>query len=242
MKTVHEVSALSGVSIRALQYYDQIGLLRPSARTEAGYRLYDDADMERLQQILLFRELEFPLKEIKEILERPSFDRQTALEQQIKLLTLKKERWDALIRLACDIKEKGDHIMRFQAFDKSKIDAYAAEAKAWWGNTDAYREYEAKTGHQSPKEQQEAGDGLMQILAGFGSLKENAASDPAVQTRVKALQDYITAHFYTCTDEILAGLGKLYAAGGDFTENIDRAGGAGTAAFASQAIEFYCRK
>ena len=82
----------------------------------------------------------------------------------------------------------------------------------------------------------------MRILAGFGSLKEKAASDPDVQTRVKALQDYITAHFYTCTDEILAGLGKLYAAGGDFTENIDRAGGAGTAAFVSQAIEIYCRK
>ena len=132
--------------------------------------------------------------------------------------------------------------MRFQAFDKSKIDVYAAEAKARWGDTDAYQEYEAKTVHQSPKEQRDAGDGLMRILAGFGSLKEKAASDPDVQTRVKALQDYITAHFYTCTDEILAGLGKLYAAGGDFTENIDRAGGAGTAVFASQAIESYCKK
>ena len=90
MMTVHAVSKLTGVSIRALQYYDEIGLLPPTRYTEAGYRLYDDAALERLQQILLFRELEFPLKEIKRILENPAFDRSKALEQQIELLTLKR--------------------------------------------------------------------------------------------------------------------------------------------------------
>ena len=75
MMTVNEVSKLTGVSIRALQYYDTIGLLPPAGYTEAGYRLYDDTAMERLQQILLFRELEFPLKEIKRILDSPNFDR-----------------------------------------------------------------------------------------------------------------------------------------------------------------------
>ena len=100
MMTVHEVSRLTGVSIRALQYYDRIGLLRPAARTEAGYRLYDDAALERLQQILLFRELEFPLKEISGILDSPDFDRSRALKQQVQLLTLKKEHLENLIDLA----------------------------------------------------------------------------------------------------------------------------------------------
>ncbi|SCY57067.1 MerR HTH family regulatory protein [Butyrivibrio sp. INlla14] len=83
MMTVNEVSKLAGVSIRTLQYYDSIGLLKPAEYTESGYRLYDDAAMERLQQILLFRELEFPLKEIKEIVTRPDFDKKKALEHFI---------------------------------------------------------------------------------------------------------------------------------------------------------------
>ena len=90
MMTVHEVSRLTGVSIRTLQYYDRIGLLHPAGHTEAGYRLYDEAALETLQQILLFRELEFPLKDIKKIIGSPDFDRSKALGQQIELLELKK--------------------------------------------------------------------------------------------------------------------------------------------------------
>ena len=91
MMTVNEVSKLTGVSIRTLHYYDKIGLLHPAFVTESGYSQYDDTALERLQQILLFRELEFPLKEIKDILDSDGFDREKALEQQIELLTLKKE-------------------------------------------------------------------------------------------------------------------------------------------------------
>lgn len=91
MMTIHEVSKLAGVSIRTLQYYDKIDLLHPSGHSDAGYRLYDDTDLERLQHILLFRELEIPLKDIKAILNSPDFDREKALEQQIELLKLKKE-------------------------------------------------------------------------------------------------------------------------------------------------------
>ena len=110
MRTVHEVSGLAGVSIRTLQYYDKIGLLRPAEYTDAGYRLYDDTDLERLQQILLFRELEFPLKEIRKIMESPDYDRDRALEQQIALLTLKKEHLENLIELARGIKETGGRL------------------------------------------------------------------------------------------------------------------------------------
>ena len=145
MMTVNEVSKLTGVSIRTLQYYDKIGLFHPAKYTEAGYRLYDDAALETLQQILLFRELEFPLKDIKKIISSPDFDRSTALEQQIELLMLKKEHIENLIDLAKGIKLLGVKKLKFDAFDTRKIDEYAAQAKASWGKTSAYKEFEEKS-------------------------------------------------------------------------------------------------
>ena len=117
---------------------------------------------------------------------------------------------------------------------------YTDRAKTLYGNTAAYKEFEQKTAGQSSEEMKSVGDGLMQIISVFGRLKEKSISDTEVQAQVRLLQKYITEHYYTCTNEILAGLGKLYAAGGEFTENINRAGGEGTAEFASEAIEYYC--
>lgn len=116
-----------------------------------------------------------------------------------------------------------------------------AAAKERWGSTDAFREFETREAGQSLQQTQAAGDGLMRLLAVFGTLQNRPVSDPAVQQQVKALQNYITAHFYTCTDEILAGLGTLYVRDEAFSENIDRSGGAGTAAFAARAIAHYCK-
>ena len=113
MMTVKEASRLTGISIRTLQYYDKLGLL-PAMRTESGYRLYDDAALERLQQILLFRELEFPLRDIRTILDNPNFDRRKALRQQIELLTLKKQHLEDLIRLARTLQVAGGHTMQFK--------------------------------------------------------------------------------------------------------------------------------
>ena len=110
MMTVKEASRLTGISIRTLQYYDKLGLL-PAMRTESGYRLYDDAALERLQQILLFRELEFPLRDIRTILDNPNFDRRKALRQQIELLTLKKQHLEDLIRLARTLQAAGGHAL-----------------------------------------------------------------------------------------------------------------------------------
>ena len=138
MMTVHEVSKLAGVSIRTLQYYDKIGLLHPTGYTDAGYRLYDDADLERLQHILLFRELEFPLKDIKMIVNSPDFDRSKALEQQIELLKLKKEHIENLMNFALGIKLLGVKHMDFKAFDRSKLDEYSRQAKELYGNTPEY--------------------------------------------------------------------------------------------------------
>ena len=241
MMTVNEVSKLTGVSIRTLQYYDKIGLLHPAKYTEAGYRLYDDAALETLQQILLFRELEFPLKDIKEIISSPHFDRSRALEQQIELLTLKKEHIENLIDLAKGIKLLGVRKMNFDAFDTSKIDEYAAQAKASWGKTSAYKEFEEKTKGRTKEEDQRVYQGMIDIFGEFGQIRNTDPGSGEAQALVKKLQDYITEHMYTCTKEILSGLGKMYAGGGDFTTNIDRFGGEGTAVFASKAIEIYCK-
>ena len=241
MMTVHEVSKLTGVSIRTLQYYDKIGLLPPTEYTDAGYRLYDDKALETLQQILLFRELEFPLKDIKKIISSPDFDRSKALAQQIKLLKLKKEHIENLIDLALGIKTMGVRELTFDAFDTRKIDEYAAQAKASWGTTPAYKEFEEKSKGRTDKENQDLGERMMMIFTEFGAIRGADPASEDAQALVKKLQDYITEHFYTCTNEILSGLGKMYAGGGDFTTNIDGYGGKGTAEFVHQAIEHYCR-
>ena len=240
MMTVHQVSELTGVTVRALQYYDRIGLLPPARCTEAGYRLYDDATLERLQQILLFRELEFPLRDIRAILDSPDFDRRMALAQQAALLELKKERLERLIALARGL-EAGGSKMDFKAFDTKKIEKYAEQARKTWGHTDAYREYEQKAVGRSKTEEQAYGAGLMELFTAFGAMKDRAPESAEVQGQVKKLQDYITAHYYRCTDQILAGLGQMYAADEAFRENIDSAGGEGTAEFVCQAIRYYCR-
>ena len=240
MMTVHEVSALTGVTERTLRHYDAIGLLRPAAASGAGYRLYDEACLERLQHILLFRELEFSLKEIRGILDSPGFDRGRALEQQIHLLELKAEHLQNVIDLAKGIKAKGVGNLDFSAFDTKKIDEYARQAKASWGQTAEYREYERKSEGRSREEAQRLGDGLMEILAGFGAMLDQDPAGAAAQAQVKQLQDYITEHYYTCSDAILRSLGVMYAAGGSMTGNIDRAGGPGTAEYAHRAIEACC--
>lgn len=241
MMTVHEVSLLTGVSVRTLHYYDEIGLLRPAVTTDAGYRLYDDLSLARLQQILLFKELEFPLKDIGRMLDSPDFDKEKALNDQIELLTLKKEHFEALISYAKQLRRKGEKTMDFKVFDNDKIEQYKAEAKKRWGDTDAYREYEQKTASVSAGKQSALAGQMMDIFREFGNNKAKTPDDPDVQTLVKKLQNFITENYYTCTKQILSGLGQMYAAGGEMTDNIDAVGGQGTAVFAAQAIAVYCK-
>lgn len=118
MKSISQVAKLTGVSIRTLQYYDEIGLLKPSKLTTSGYRMYDENALQTLQQILFFKELGFPLKEIKEILEKPDFDRISAFKKQKELLLLKRNRLDRLIQLLERL-EKGESCMSFKEFDLS---------------------------------------------------------------------------------------------------------------------------
>ena len=203
MKTVQEVSNLTGVSVRTLHYYDQIGLLKPTEVTESGYRLYDVEALEKLQHIMLFRELQFPLKDIKKIIQSSDFDRNRALEQQIELLTLKKEHIENLITFARGIHGLGVRNMDFSAFDATKIDEYTDQVKAMWGKTPQYQEFEQKTKGLSADEKNSIGDGLMDVIAEFGALRDLPISDDRVQAQVKKLQMYINEHFYQCSNEML---------------------------------------
>jgi len=238
MKTVKEMSRLSGVSVRTLHYYDEINLLTPSFIANNGYRYYDDKAFERLQEILLFRELEFPLKTIKEIVGNTAYDRDFALQEQIKLLEMKKAHLEKVIKHAKSLQEKGDSYMKFDAYDKTELKALQEEAKQRWGKTAAYQKFAAK---MSDKDFAHISSEMSAIMSAFGRLKQLSAEHAEVQQQVESLRNYISQNFYACNKDILARLGKMYTADNRFSQTIDTAGGQGTAAFVAQAITAYCR-
>jgi len=237
---IKEFARLSGVSVRTLHYYDEIGLLRPAVvDAQTGYRFYDETSLLRMQEILFYRELDFPLKSIAEILSSPHYSKEEALEEQRELLTLKKERLERLIG-AIDGALKGENVM--QAFDNSKMDQYLSKAKERWGKTDAWQEYEKKSVGRTAETERDLGEQLMDIFAGLGALRGEEPGSEAVQQVVAALQQFITENYYTCTKEILRNLGQMYTMVGSMKDNIDARGGAGTAELAGRAIEIYCSK
>ncbi len=242
MKTVKEVSRLTGVSIRALHHYDAIGLLKPTQLTEAGYRLYDDAALERLYMILVFRELGLSLKEIAGILSMPDYDRNRVLEKQIALMQDRIGKLQDRIALAKGILTLGVNYMRFEGFDPKKMDEYSTQAKALYGKTNAYREYTEKSKNRTTEQEKDLGEQVMDFFARLGKMHPCAPDCAAAQNWAKELQDFLTEHFYTCTPQIFGTLAESYAGGGSMTENIDRVGGAGTGAFAKEVIGIYIEK
>lgn len=238
MKTIREVCDLTGLTPRTLHHYDAIGLLTPAAVTKAGYRLYSNEELVRLQTILLFRELEFPLKDIKKMLDDPSFDQQEALCQQIKLLELRSARLDRLTRLAKDLRQGGIR-MDFQAFDHGELDRYAQEVKERWGGTVAYAQSREKLKGKTQEELNALGTAMMELFARLGAIRDEPPQGAAAQGLVRELRGFIREHYYHCTDEILAGLGEMYVSDERMKRNIDQAGGEGTAAFVAQAIRAY---
>lgn len=242
--SVKEFSLFTGVSVRTLHYYDEINLLKPDfTDSENGYRYYSDKATERMLEILFLKELDFPLKEIADILSSPDYDKKEALRKQKKLLTLKKERLERLIT-ALETAEKGTTLMK--KFDNSEFDKakekYADEVKARWGNTAAYKESEEKASKMTDAEKQSSLDGMEFIMAEFSeAMKKGFSPESAnAQSLCKKLQQFITDNFYTCTKEILAGLGEMYVLDERFKENIDK-NGEGTAEFIRDALRIYCK-
>ena len=238
---IKEFAEFTGVSVRTLHYYDEIGLLRPAfVDKSTGYRFYDENSLLRMQEILFYRELDFSLKSIGEILASPNYDKNKALKEQKHLLTLKKERLERLIS-AIEDAVKGDNVMK--AFDNSEFEKYKAEAREKWGTTDAYKEHGEKTKGYSKQKWNDLAEGMDAIMAEFAlCLKEGQKPDSAeARALVKKLQNHITEHYYRCTDQILAGLGQMYVADERFRNNIDKHAD-GTAAFICEAIGAYCGK
>ena len=238
---IKEFAKITGVSVRTLHYYDEIGLLKPACVDEfTGYRYYDEGSLIRMQEILFYRELDFSLKSISDILSSPDYDKNRALKEQKHLLTLKKERLERLIS-AIDGAVKGENVMK--AFDNSEFEKYKAEAKEKWGNTDAYKEHSEKTKNYSAEKWNGLAEGMNGILAEFAvCMKNNKTPDSAeAQELVKSLQNHITENYYLCTNDILAGLGQMYVADERFKNNIDKHA-EGTAQFISDAIKTYCGK
>ena len=237
--TIGEVSRLSGVTIRTLRHYDHIGLLRPAQVTEAGYRLYDEASLQRLHTILLFRELELPLEEIRRILDDPAFNPERTLAMQRRLLLMRRGHIDRLIDLTHTLEQKGMTHMDFNAFEERQSADYAAQAESAWGHTEAWQDYARREKTRKTGDSQRYGQELMAMLSGFGQNRPASPDSPEAQAFVLRLQAFITEHFYTCTTPVLRGLADLYETG-DFRRNIDRAGGEGTAALLAQAIRICC--
>ena len=238
---IKEFAELTGVSVRTLHYYDEIGLLCPAFIDEqTGYRFYNEDSLMRMQEILFYRELDFSLKGIGRILSSPDYDKEKALSEQRRLLKLKKERIERLIS-AIDDAAKGKTVMK--AFDNSEYENYKQEVKERWGGTNAYREHAEKTKHYSGKEWSALYEEMGRLFAAFSECRRHGAAPDSseAQKLVKTLQDHITENYYHCTDEILAGLGNMYVSDERFQAFIDQSGD-GTAQYVCQAIEVYCGK
>ena len=240
--TIGEAAARAGVSVRTLRHYDAIGLLAPSEVTQAGYRLYDEAAMAKLEQILFFRELGFPLEQIRGIMAHPAYDAREAMRRQRTRLEMQRARLDAMIA-RLDEALLGRGTPKPEVFDMKEIERmraqYADEVKARWGETSAYAESQARTGAYGAGDWSAIQAGMDERMAAFAAVRELAPEDARVQALVADWQRYITDHFYSCTDEILEGLGQMYVADERFRQNIDRHG-EGTAACMARAIAAYC--
>ena len=213
MLKISEISKITKVSVRTLQYYDKIGLLKPAIVKENGYRYYNEKSLKKLQLILLYKEIDIPLKTIKHLLDSKN-DATKILEEQIKELKAKRNRLDNIIKIAENM--KAGELMDFEKFQK--------QAKRKWGNTEAYKEYE-KRGNKNVID-----NNLMDLFK-----EVDSPNFP------KKLQEYITKNYYTCTNEILVQLAEMYLTS-EFQNNIDSYAGKGSAKKAHDAILTYLKQ
>jgi MerR family transcriptional regulator, multidrug-efflux activator len=245
---VKQVAELSGVSVRTLHHYDRIGLLVPESTTPAGYRLYTKQDLERLQQILFFREMDFTLQEIKDILNRSDFDRKESLNKHRESLLTKKKRLEEMIAtvdrtiIALQGGEKMSDKDMFQGFDISEIEAhqkkYSEEAKKKYGK-ETVENVEKRTSAYSSEDwgtiQTKTEDIYKRVIARM----DHGPEDSEVQQAVADWRQLITDNFYDCTIDIFRGLGDLYVDDPRFTKNIDKYQ-EGLASFLRKAMHYYC--
>ena len=241
--SVSEAAKRAGVSVRTLHYYDEIGLLKPSETTPAGYRFYDSAAMASLQQILFYRELDVPLEQIGRILNAPEHDKTEALQKHRTLLLMKRRRLDDMLRLVDEtiggIAMYDERPRPTQADWEAVKEQYAREAAERWGNTEAFLESREKHAKYTPEQEARISAEMEEIFRAFGGCGDPEGEE--AQGLVKRWQVHITKYHYNCTDGILACLGQMYVNDPRFKENLDKYG-PGTAQKISYAIAAYCRK
>lgn len=248
MYRVSEVFKLTGVSVRMLHHYDKIGLLVPSEKTESGYRMYSNDDISRLYQILIFKELDFPLTEIRKILDDVDFDREKALVNQRKMIEGKKKRLENILHSIDEtiLNLRGDGVVGkkiFKAFSYEEVkkheEKYADETKNKYGKSDAYKESKEKTGKYTKDDWERVMSETGVIYSKLAQLIDKDVSDNEVQVLVQEWRDCISKNFYNCTVDIFRALALTYVADERFTKNIDKYGD-GLAQFLSDAMNFYC--
>jgi DNA-binding transcriptional MerR regulator len=241
--TVGELSRLTGLTVRALHHYDEIGLVRPSQRSAAGYRLYDEADALRLQQVMVFRELGVPLDQIGAAIDAAA-DRAALLRRHRAELADKRARLDrmlAAVDAALGVLEKGKQMQSedfkalFDGFDPAD---HEAEVQQRWGHTEAYRESARRTQKYGKPEWEAIRTESEEIYARLGALMQQgaAATAPAVQAAVEDHRRHIERWFYPCSSELHKGLGEMYVADPRFTATLDKKAGPGFAQFFRDAI------
>ena len=228
--TVSQTARLANVSVRTLHHYDEIGLLRPSGRSDAGYRLYSDEDLDTLQQILFYRELGFGLGAIADAMNSEGFDRAEALRDQRTLLLQKHAQLSKMIRTieaALDAEEGGAEMSRdekFEVFGDFDPAEHETEAKERWGDTDAYREsarrtagYRKKDWERFKAESEDINDAIARLMDEGVPANDVQAMDAVERHRLQ-----IDEWFYPCSREMHAELGKMYVADPRFTETYER--------------------
>lgn len=246
---IKEAADAAGVSVRTLHHYDQIGLLSPEKTAENGYRCYSASDLERLQQIMFFRELDFSLTEIKSIINNPDFDRKHAFKSHQMLLLKKRKRLDSILKtleqtiMSMEEKKTMSSKKRFEAFDMSEIEEhkkkYADEVKEKYGTTDAYRESSIKTENYTAEDWKRITENGNLILKKLADLMDTGASSQEALAAAERWRQHITESYYDCSLEILKGLGEMYTSDERFKKNIDKIK-PGLAVFLGEVIQNYC--
>jgi len=239
---IKEVADLAGISVRTLRYYDQIGLLKPDRVTESGYRIYSEENLETLQQILFFRELGFPLKKIKEIMQNPSFDRLEALELHRKYLLEKKRRIDQMLRTVDKTIKymKGETTMtreeKFSGFVFSE-NPYEKEARERWGDA-AVDEANRRIGELNEEQKQVLQEEMGEIYRNLAACRHLPPDSEEAQEAIGKWYELLNRHFGNYSPEMFKNLGQMYVEDSRFKKNIDRFGD-GLAAFMRDAMAVF---
>ncbi|MGW6735135.1 MerR family transcriptional regulator [Streptomyces sp. NPDC055013] len=229
--SVGQVAGFAGVTVRTLHHYDDIGLLVPSERSHAGHRRYSDADLDRLQQILFYRELGFPLEEVAALLDDPDADPRAHLRRQHELLTARIEKLQKMataVEHAMEARKMGINLTpeeKFEVFGDFDPDQYEEEVQERWGNTDAYRQSQQRAASYTKEDWQRIQREADELNRRFVALME--AGEPAdSETAMDAAEEHrrgIARNHYDCGHEMHACLGEMYVSDARFTQNIDQA-------------------